>query len=145
MSIDLSRVNMLTLNACNALVILSIALSFANLGDTDFSGLTILIWKTSDHFFFLNITLGKIKKCNHDTAQKMKFSIKEWFNKRGQICSLLRLWSHLLKQSLMENFIFAVPTLWSISPSKKVVIPITRLKKDNFQLNDKKDLEWKCY
>ena len=36
------------------------------------------------------------------------------------------------KQSLMENFIFAVPTLWSISPSKKVVIPITRLKKDNF-------------
>ena len=33
------------------------------------------------------------------TAQKMKFSIKD-----------LRIWSHLLKKSLLENFIFcAVP------------------------------------
>ena len=42
------------------------------------------------------------------TAQKMKFSIKDFFSKRDQICSFLRIWSHLLKISLMENFIFCV-------------------------------------
>ena len=36
----------------------------------------------------------------------MKFCIKDFFSKCDQICSLLRIWSHLLKKSLMENFIF---------------------------------------
>ena len=36
----------------------------------------------------------------------MKFSIKDFFSKCDQICSFLRIWSHLLKKSLMENFIF---------------------------------------
>ena len=40
------------------------------------------------------------------TAQKMKFSMKDLFSKYDQIRSLLRIWSHLLKKSLMENFIF---------------------------------------
>ena len=40
------------------------------------------------------------------TAQKMKFSIKGFFSKCDQIHSSLRIWSHLLKKSLMENFIF---------------------------------------
>ena len=35
------------------------------------------------------------------TAQKMKFFIK-----CDQICRELRIWSHLLKKSSMENFIF---------------------------------------
>ena len=35
----------------------------------------------------------------------MKFSIKYFFSKCDQINSLLRIWSHLLKKSLMENFI----------------------------------------
>ena len=39
-------------------------------------------------------------------AQKMKFSIKDFFSKCDQISSILRIWSHLLKKSLMENFIF---------------------------------------
>ena len=39
------------------------------------------------------------------TAQKMKFSIKNFLSKCYQICSFLRIWSHLLKESLMENFI----------------------------------------
>ena len=39
------------------------------------------------------------------TAQKLKFSIKDLFSKCDQICSFLRIWSHLLKKSLMENFI----------------------------------------
>ena len=41
-----------------------------------------------------------------DTAQKMKFSIKDLFSKWHQIRSFLRIWSYLLKKSLMENFIF---------------------------------------
>ena len=40
------------------------------------------------------------------TAQKMKFSIQNFFSKCGQICRFLRIWSHLLKKSLKENFIF---------------------------------------
>ena len=34
----------------------------------------------------------------------MKFSIIDFFNKFDQIHSLLRIWSHQLKKSLMENF-----------------------------------------
>ena len=36
----------------------------------------------------------------------MKFSIKEFFSKYNQIRRKLRIWSHLLKKSSMENFIF---------------------------------------
>ena len=41
-----------------------------------------------------------------DTAQKMKFSLKDFFSKCDLIHRKLRIWSHLLKKSLMENFIF---------------------------------------
>ena len=44
--------------------------------------------------------------CIHFTAQKIKFSIKDFFSKYDKIRSLLRIWSHLLKKSLMENLIF---------------------------------------
>ena len=44
----------------------------------------------------------------NDTAQKMKFSIKDFFSKCDQIRRKLRIWSHLLKKSLMENFVFCV-------------------------------------
>ena len=46
------------------------------------------------------------KTCKAVTAQKMKFSIKDFFSKCDQSCSFLRIWSHLPKKSLMENFIF---------------------------------------
>ena len=36
----------------------------------------------------------------------MNFFIKGFFSKCDQICSFLRIWSHLLKKFLMENFIF---------------------------------------
>ena len=39
-------------------------------------------------------------------AQKMKFSIKHFFSKYDQIRRKLRIWSHLLKKSLMEISIF---------------------------------------
>ena len=41
----------------------------------------------------------------------MKFSIKDFFIKFDQIRRFLRIWSHLLKKSLMENFIFCVGRL----------------------------------
>ena len=47
-----------------------------------------------------------IRQCSFITAQKMKFSIKDFFSKSDQIRSFLRVWSHLLKISFMENFIF---------------------------------------
>ena len=37
---------------------------------------------------------------------KMKFFIIDFLSKCDQIRSFLRIWSHLLKKSLMENFIF---------------------------------------
>ena len=38
--------------------------------------------------------------------KKMKFFIKDFFSKCDQIRSFLWIWSHFLKKSLMENFIF---------------------------------------
>ena len=40
------------------------------------------------------------------TAQKIKFSIKDFFSKYDQIRTKLRIWLNLLKKSLTENFIF---------------------------------------
>ena len=37
----------------------------------------------------------------------MKFSIKGFFSKCDQIRRKLPIWSHLLKKSLMDNFIFS--------------------------------------
>ena len=36
----------------------------------------------------------------------MKFFIKDFLSECGQILRFLRIWLHLLKKSLMENFIF---------------------------------------
>ena len=41
-----------------------------------------------------------------NTAQKMKFSIKDFSSKCDQIRRKLRIWSRLLEKSLMENFTF---------------------------------------
>ena len=46
------------------------------------------------------------QKGNNCTAQKIKFYIKDFFSKSDQIRRKLRIWSLLLKKSLMENFIF---------------------------------------
>ena len=46
--------------------------------------------------------------CKTDTAQKMKFSIKDYISKCDQIRKELRICSHLLKNSLTENFIFCI-------------------------------------
>ena len=41
-----------------------------------------------------------------DTAQKIKFSIKDFFSKCDQIHRKLQILPYLLKKSLTENFIF---------------------------------------
>ena len=44
----------------------------------------------------------------------MKFSIKDFFSKYDQIRNFLRIWSHLLKKSIISNLIFcAVDTTMS--------------------------------
>ena len=45
-------------------------------------------------------------------AQKMKFSIKDFFSKFQQISRKLRIWSHLLKKVLMENLNFCAVMLF---------------------------------
>ena len=40
------------------------------------------------------------------TAQKLKFSIKDFFRECDQVRRKLRISSHLLKKSLMECFLF---------------------------------------
>ena len=52
---------------------------------------------------------GQSKNCSETTylnAQKMKYSSKDFFSKYDQIRRKLRIWSHSLKKSLMENFTF---------------------------------------
>ena len=53
---------------------------------------------------FLNALL--IFSSAHYTAQKMKFTIIDFFSKCDQIRIFLRIWPHFLKKSIMENFIF---------------------------------------
>ena len=48
------------------------------------------------------------------TAQNMNFFIKDFFNKYDQIRSFLRIWFHLLKKWLLENFIFCAVVLLAI-------------------------------
>ena len=49
--------------------------------------------------------IGQKGKTVDIIAQKMKFPIKNFFSKCDQIRRKLRIWSYLLKKSLIENFI----------------------------------------
>ena len=46
------------------------------------------------------------------TSQNIKFCIKHFFSKWDQIRSFLRIWSYLLKKSLMEIFVQCFPLTW---------------------------------
>ena len=48
----------------------------------------------------------KLRKNVSNTAQKMKFSIKDVFSKYDQIRSFLWIWSDLLKKSFMKTSTF---------------------------------------
>ena len=68
------------------------------------------------------------------TAQKMKFSIKYFFSKYDQIRRKLRIWSHLLRKSLMENFIFFAVFIWQSSLISFVIMQLDYIgyKDNNF-------------
>ena len=79
----------------------------ANLKRLSWNGLSES-WHESDsktRVEFQSVMLPHVS-CKILTAQKMKFSIKDFFSKSDQICRKLRIWSHLLKKSFMENFVF---------------------------------------
>ena len=67
-------------------------------------------------YVFWNFILNKF----YFTAQKVKFHIKDLVSKCDQIPSFLRVWSHLLKKSLMENFIF----LCSVCCMKEIIFQV---------------------
>ena len=48
----------------------------------------------------------------------MKFYINDFFSRCNQIDSFLRIWSDLLKKSLMENFIFCAVMLTDFKSNK---------------------------
>ena len=52
------------------------------------------------------------------TSQIMKICIKDFFSDCDQIHSFLRIWSHFLMKSLMENLIFCVVPEMEVSPSR---------------------------
>ena len=56
-----------------------------------------------------------------NTVQETKFSIKDFFSNCDEIRRKLPIWSHLLKKSLMENFIFAQWKLNQIKINKACV------------------------
>ena len=82
-------------------------------------------------------TFVTLVHCSY-TAQKMKFSVKDFFNKCDQICSFLRIWSHLLKKPLMENFIFCAVLMLDFFHEFKMAwvlsVPIIGLHIINFNL-----------
>ena len=70
------------------------SLQWKNIWVSDYWVLKILTTSARFSFFY--------------TAQKMKFSIKDFFSKCDRIRRKLQIWSNLLTKSLMENFIFFV-------------------------------------
>ena len=62
----------------------------------------------------------------------MKFSVKDFFSKCDEIRSFLRIWSYLLKKSLLESSIFrAVVEIMFIASLGQTshVLPVAILKK----------------
>ena len=49
----------------------------------------------------------------------MKFPIKGFFSKGDQIRSFLRIWSHFLKESLIENFTFCAGRIMTLIITEK--------------------------
>ena len=62
-----------------------------------------LKWIFSENLFRKN---SSTEAFSHVTAQKMNLFMKDFFSKCEQIRNKLRVCSHLLKKSLMENYIF---------------------------------------
>ena len=68
------------------------------------------------------------------TAQKIKFSIKNFFSKCDQIRSFLRIWSHLLKKSLTANVIFCTVHCQEQRTYTQLILSCTYLGRHNLFL-----------
>ena len=89
------------------------------------------VGKQTFAIFFI-LLQSKLRQINiHFTAQKMKFSIKVFFSKCDQIRSVLCIWSHLLKKSLIENFIFCVVTPHSLDSTDSKFSSFTTRQKNH--------------
>ena len=62
--------------------------------------------RTNRQEVFYKKAVKHFAKFTANTAHKMKFFIKDFFSTCDQSRRKMRIWSHLLKKSLMENFIF---------------------------------------
>ena len=83
----------------------------------------------------------------------MKFSVKDFSSKCGQIRRKLRIWSHLLKKSLMETFTFSIfndyvyiilPNIFQACITPQNVVEVSgNLKRivNNNTLNDINDID----
>ena len=82
----------------------------------DFSFKEFLSFKFKIVFFFFDpkyfyeMTISCIIAITR-TAQKIRFSITDFFSKCDQIRWKLQIWSHLLKKSVIVNFIFCAVML----------------------------------
>ena len=56
--------------------------------------------------FYMKNLVSKMNDFKDFPAQKMKFSMKDFFSKFDQTRSFRQMWSHFPKKSLMENIIF---------------------------------------
>ena len=74
----------------------------------------------------LFLQFDETKNLEWHTAQKLKFSIKDFFSKCDQIRNKLRICSHLLKKSLMESFIFC-----AVCSVKKLFLEISQNSQEN--------------
>ena len=78
-----------------------------NLATNYFSGFDHCVGLNNIRIYMIMSSLLMV--CLRNThCTKMKFFIKDFFSKCDQIRSFLRIWSHLLKKSSMQNFIFCV-------------------------------------
>ena len=57
----------------------------------------------------------------------MKFFIKDFFSKCDQIRTKLPIWSHLLKKSLIENFIFCAVLIKAEFPNESKPADVTSI------------------
>ena len=78
------------------------------------------------------------------TVQKLKFSIKDFISKCDQICRKLRIWSHLLKKSLMENFIFCAVVFFYRSNHSQILFKKIGILK-NFAIITTKNMCWSLF
>ena len=72
----------------------------------------VLVSSRTDDMYFIyrlqNVVLNIPRLLQSYTTEKMKFFIKDFFSKCDQIRRKMGIWSHLLKKSLIENFILCV-------------------------------------